>query len=72
MSATDISGLVGTVLPQSYNAGFIVLSYVISFIGAWSTLELLHRRTSGRGLNNWYVSAALCCAVLCCTTFADF
>ena len=40
----------------SYNAGFIVLSYLISLVGCVTTLELLHRRTSRRGLYNWYVS----------------
>ncbi len=38
----------------SYNAGLIVLSYVISFVGCATALELLHRRTSRFGLYNWY------------------
>lgn len=37
----------------TYNAGFIVLSYVISFIGCMSCLEILHLRTARRGLYNW-------------------
>jgi hypothetical protein len=39
----------------SYNAGLIVLSYVISLMGCATALELLHRRTSRFGLYNWYV-----------------
>ena len=37
----------------NYNAGFIVLSYLVSFVGCATTLELLHRRTSCFGLYNW-------------------
>jgi NO-binding membrane sensor protein with MHYT domain len=53
-STGSAPALVGTILPQSYNPGFVVLSYVVSFIGAVTTLELLHRRTSARGFYNWY------------------
>lgn len=42
----------GNVVPYSFNAGFICLSYVISLIGAMSTLELVSRRTSQKGLYN--------------------
>ncbi|GAO48507.1 hypothetical protein SAICODRAFT_92499 [Saitoella complicata NRRL Y-17804] len=41
--------------PVHYIGGFIALSYVISVLGAYTTLELLRRRTSGRGLFNWYL-----------------
>lgn len=40
----------------SYSAGFLVLSYFVSFIGCATTLELLHRRTSRFGIYNWYKS----------------
>jgi NO-binding membrane sensor protein with MHYT domain len=43
-----------------YNAGFIVLSYFVSLVGCITTLELLHRRTSRRGLYNWYLLVASC------------
>ena len=43
----------GSVTPYSYNAGFIVLSYCISVVGCWTALELLHRRTSRGGVQNW-------------------
>ena len=38
----------------SYDAGFIVLSYFVSLIGCITTLQLLYRRTSTKGLDNWY------------------
>lgn len=41
-----------------YNAGFIVLSYLVSLVGCITTLELLHRKTSRQGLYNWYLLAA--------------
>jgi len=53
----DDSHLVGKILPQSYSVGFVVLSYVVSYIGALTTLELLHLRTSYRGAYNWYVGS---------------
>jgi hypothetical protein len=45
----------GHIVPQSYNAGFVALSYVVSLVGAGSTLELINRRTGFRGLFNQYV-----------------
>jgi len=39
--------------PQRFVPGYIVLSYFVSFLGSLSTLELLQRRTSQRGLYNW-------------------
>lgn len=57
MSTTDHNGVI--VIDQKYykltasmNAGFIVLSYLIAFVGSLCTLELLIRRTSNRGLSN--------------------
>ncbi|KAJ4128307.1 hypothetical protein NW754_002299 [Fusarium falciforme] len=43
------------IVPQSYNAGFVALSYVVSMVGAGSSLELINRRTGFRGLFNQYV-----------------
>ncbi|RGP66429.1 signaling ykow [Fusarium longipes] len=42
----------GHIVPQSYNAGFVALSYVVSLVGAGSTLELINRRTGFKGLFN--------------------
>ena len=44
----------GLLVEVGYNPGFIVLSYLVSLVGAATTLELLHRRTSRNGLYNWY------------------
>jgi NO-binding membrane sensor protein with MHYT domain len=51
----------GHFVPRSFNPGFVVLSFLVSFIGAASTLELINRRTSRNGfLNHGYlVSAAV-------------
>ncbi|KAK7403588.1 hypothetical protein QQX98_010640 [Neonectria punicea] len=42
----------GHIVPQDYNAGFVALSYLVSLVGAASTLELINRRTGSRGLFN--------------------
>ncbi|KAJ4200351.1 hypothetical protein NW767_007414 [Fusarium falciforme] len=53
MSAQDLlREYQGHIVPQSYNAGFVALSYVVSLVGAGSTLELINRRTGLRGLFN--------------------
>lgn len=49
----------GHVVPQSYNAGFVALSYLVSLVGAASTLELMNRRTGFRGVFNQYASISL-------------
>ncbi|KPM35267.1 hypothetical protein AK830_g11294 [Neonectria ditissima] len=48
----------GNIVPQDYNAGFVALSYLVSLVGAASTLELINRRTGSRGLFNQYASLA--------------
>lgn len=47
---------VGQTIARSYNLGYIVLSFFVSFAGCWTTLELLHRRTCTSGVYNWSVS----------------
>ncbi|CAK7225122.1 hypothetical protein SCUCBS95973_005752 [Sporothrix curviconia] len=44
----------GKIVPQSFNGGFVTLSYVVSLIGAWSTLELINRRTAIKGIFNQF------------------
>lgn len=44
--------LIGHVVPRSFSGGYVALSYVVSVLGAASTLELLHRRTSAKGKLN--------------------
>ena len=53
----------GHIVPQSYNAGFVALSYLVSLVGAASTLELMNRRTGFRGIFNQYA------AISCLTTY---
>lgn len=45
----------GHIVPRSFNAGFVTLSYVVSLIGAASTLKLINRRTAPKGKLNQYV-----------------
>lgn len=45
----------GQIVPRSFNAGFVTLSYIVSLIGAGSTLELINRRTAPKGRINQYV-----------------
>ena len=45
---------IGQIVPRSFNVGFIALSYVVSLVGAGSTLELINRRTSPKGTHNQY------------------
>jgi hypothetical protein len=47
-------GWEGEIVPKTFQAGFIVLSYAVSWIGALTTLEVINRRTAGKGLYNWY------------------
>lgn len=42
----------GRLVPFSFNAGYVSLSYVVSLVGAASTLELIRRRTSHKGIHN--------------------
>jgi NO-binding membrane sensor protein with MHYT domain len=49
---TNLAQLVGQVVPVSFDPTLLVLSYLISFVGAASTLELIHRRTSRKGYYN--------------------
>ena len=51
----DYNLMKGDVVRHQFNAGYIVLSYLVSFVGCWTTLKLLHRRTSHRGYYNWSV-----------------
>ena len=56
MTNATMAYVPGDTIPYSYNAGFIVLSYFISAVGCWTTLELLHRRTTTGGVSNWHVT----------------
>jgi hypothetical protein len=44
----------GQIVPKAYNAGYLALSYLISLVGAASTLELINRRSWFNGISNQY------------------
>ena len=44
----------GHIVPKAYNAGYLALSYLISLVGAASTLELINRRSWFNGISNQY------------------
>jgi hypothetical protein len=50
----DLAQYVGQVVSVTFDPTLLVLSYLISLVGAASTLELIHRRTSRRGYYNKY------------------
>lgn len=54
MSTTDslLQQYQGQYVPVTFNAGYVALSYLVSLVGAASTLELINRRTSRSGLSN--------------------
>jgi hypothetical protein len=58
MSPSELLGkYAGQIVPRRFNVGFVVLSYIVSLIGAGSTLELINRRTGSKGLFNKLVTA---------------
>lgn len=40
---------------KRHSPGYIVLSFIVCYIGSWTTLELAHRRTAVNGWHNWHV-----------------
>ncbi|KAK7973107.1 hypothetical protein PG988_007241 [Apiospora saccharicola] len=54
MSTSDdlLVRFAGHTVPVTFDPGFVVLSFVVSLIGAGCTLELINRRTSLKGLFN--------------------
>jgi hypothetical protein len=57
----DLLTRLGQVVPVTFEPALLVLSYIISLVGAASTLELIHRRTSRRGYYNKFVYIHLFC-----------
>lgn len=49
----------GKSVPFHFSWGFVALSYLVSLIGAGSTLELINRRTSIKGRYNQWVTRAV-------------
>lgn len=54
-SHSELAQYLGQVIPVTFDPTLLVLSYIISLVGATTTLELIHRRTSRRGYYNKYV-----------------
>ena len=44
----------GKSVPRSLAPGYVIASFFISYIGAWTTLELLNRRSANKGWYNWF------------------
>ncbi|KAK7532391.1 uncharacterized protein J3D65DRAFT_104127 [Phyllosticta citribraziliensis] len=44
---------IGQRVPFHCDPGIMAASYLVSFVGAVATVELLHRRKSGQGWRNW-------------------
>jgi hypothetical protein len=47
-----LSRYLGEVIPFHFDAPILALSFAVSLIGAASTVELINRRTSRKGLYN--------------------
>ena len=45
----------GEIVPSSRSPGYIVLSYLVSYVGCLTALELLLRRTHHGGYYNWFL-----------------
>lgn len=56
MDSSDNINTSGMSVPVRFSAGLIVLSFFVSFVGAFSTVELLHRRENYKGWIKWYVA----------------
>ena len=51
-AADDLSQYLGEVIPFHFDARILAQSFIVSLIGAASTVELINRRTSRKGLYN--------------------
>lgn len=49
----------GDIVPWRVVPGVVVASYIVSLVGATTTVEILHRRPEGKGWRNWYVFTCL-------------
>jgi hypothetical protein len=49
----SIVDLEGKIIPRSIIPGYVALSFLVSFVGAWTALELISRRTAMGGHYNW-------------------
>ncbi|KAM7213129.1 hypothetical protein V8F06_011501 [Rhypophila decipiens] len=49
---SELSSWLEKDVPVRYNPVIVALSFFVSFVGAWSTVELINRRTSRKGRHN--------------------
>ena len=49
----SIESMEGQIISRTFSPAFVVASYLISWIGAWTTIELLNKRTVSWDLYNW-------------------
>ncbi|KAK4212304.1 hypothetical protein QBC37DRAFT_195803 [Rhypophila decipiens] len=49
---SELSSWLERDVPVRYNPVIVALSFFVSFVGAWSTVELINRRTSRKGRHN--------------------
>lgn len=54
-NGTDWQSYGGHLVPKGYTPVFVVLACLVNMMGSWATLELLERRTSLKGIYNWFV-----------------
>ncbi|PBP21700.1 hypothetical protein BUE80_DR007606 [Diplocarpon rosae] len=59
LSDDDLAALHGKIVTRTFKAGYVVLSYLVSYIGAFTTLEIIMKRTGSRGWYNWFLLAAV-------------
>ncbi|PVH84505.1 hypothetical protein DL98DRAFT_651715 [Cadophora sp. DSE1049] len=58
LTPEELMALQGHIISKSYRAGYVVLSYFISCLGAFTTLEIMMRRTASKGWYNCFLILA--------------
>ncbi|KAH7356761.1 hypothetical protein BKA65DRAFT_548146 [Rhexocercosporidium sp. MPI-PUGE-AT-0058] len=54
LTLEELNALQGEIISKSYKAGYVVLSYLVGCLGAFTTLEIMKRRAASNGWYNWY------------------
>ncbi|KAK0116896.1 hypothetical protein ONS96_012742 [Cadophora gregata f. sp. sojae] len=58
LTSEELIVLQGNIISKSYRPGYVVLSYFISCLGAFTTLEIMMRRTASNGWYNCFLILA--------------
>ncbi|KAH9223471.1 hypothetical protein DL95DRAFT_492617 [Leptodontidium sp. 2 PMI_412] len=58
LTPEELKKLQGEIISKSYKAGYVVLSYFVSCLGAFTTLEIMKRRTASNGWYNCFLVLA--------------